>query len=91
MRFANTIIIKLEMIYVYKNNYFYENTYKLFTLSKLNTKGLFGCLPKTPRHATHFASQVWRPNRPPHLRRGVASNAGNQQPVSFHVLKGFSR
>jgi hypothetical protein len=40
--------------------------------------GLFGCLPNTPRHATHFAPQVWRPNRPPHLRRGVAPKAGIQ-------------
>jgi hypothetical protein len=41
-------------------------------------KGVFGCMPRMPRHATHLAPQVRRPNRPPHLRRGVAPSAGNQ-------------
>jgi hypothetical protein len=56
--------------------------------------GLFGCLPKTPHHATHFPPQVWRPNRPPYLRRGVApefkeiaSEICKEQGKSFKYFK----
>ncbi|PUZ62025.1 hypothetical protein GQ55_4G325500 [Panicum hallii var. hallii] len=36
-----------------------------------------------PRHATPHAPQVWRPNRLPHLRRGVAASAGRQTALTL--------
>ena len=36
------------------------------------TEGVFGLAPTAPHRATHRAPQVWRPNRPPRVRRGVA-------------------
>jgi hypothetical protein len=41
-------------------------------------QGVFGSLPQTPRRATRRAPQLWRPNRPPHLRRGMALDVSLQ-------------
>jgi hypothetical protein len=46
-----------------------------------------------PRHATHLAPQVWRPNQPPNLRRIVAPSAGNQTHLktmsSINIIEGI--
>jgi hypothetical protein len=40
--------------------------------------GVFGSPPLAPRRTTLRASQLWRPNQPPYLRRGVALDASVQ-------------
>jgi hypothetical protein len=48
-------------------------------------KGLFGAWPKPPRRAVVLTPQVWRPIRPPRLRRAVAPDAPHQTGLKFGI------